>query len=51
MSTLDHPHIIHLEEVYEDDEEFSFVLELAKAVLSFLFPICILQIIPIYFLI
>jgi len=30
MSALDHPHIIHLEEVYEDYKEFSFVLELAK---------------------
>jgi serine/threonine protein kinase len=30
MSALDHPHIIHLEEVYEDEERVYFILELAK---------------------
>jgi serine/threonine protein kinase len=36
MSTLDHPHIIHLEEVYEDDDRVYFILELAKVRSSFL---------------
>ena len=30
MSELDHPHIVHLEEVYEDQETACFVMELAK---------------------
>ena len=30
MSELDHPHIVHLEEVYEDNETACFVMELAK---------------------
>ena len=30
MSELDHPHIVHLEEVYEDKEVACFVMELAK---------------------
>lgn len=30
MSALDHPHIIHLEEVYEDEDKVCFILELAK---------------------
>ena len=30
MSELDHPHIVHLEEVYEDKETACFVMELAK---------------------
>ncbi len=30
MSVLDHPHIIHLAEVYEDEERVCFILELAK---------------------
>lgn len=32
MSALDHPHVIHLEEVYEDDDRVYFILELAKVV-------------------
>ena len=32
MSALDHPHIIHLEEVYEDEERVYFILELAKVI-------------------
>ena len=34
MSALDNPHIIHLEEVYEDDDRVSFILELAKVTLT-----------------
>ena len=30
MSFLDHPHVIHLEEVYEDDTRVCFVMELAQ---------------------
>ena len=30
MSALDHPHIIHLEEVYEDENRVCFVMELAQ---------------------
>jgi serine/threonine protein kinase len=30
MSSLDHPHITRLEEVYEDDDKVYFILELAK---------------------
>ncbi len=30
MSALDHPHVTHLEEVYEDDRRVCFVMELAK---------------------
>jgi serine/threonine protein kinase len=30
MSTLDHPHVINLEEVYEDDTRVCFVMELAQ---------------------
>ncbi len=30
MSALDHPHVVHLEEVYEDDQRVCFVMELAK---------------------
>ena len=30
MSELDHPHIVHLDEVYEDKETVCFVMELAK---------------------
>ena len=32
MTALDHPHIIHLEEVYEDDDQVYFILELAKVI-------------------
>ena len=32
MSALDHPHVIHLEEVYEDDDRVYFILELAKVI-------------------
>ena len=37
MSALDHPHIIHLEEVYEDDDRVCFILELAKVMLQLTF--------------
>ena len=37
MSALDHPHIIHLEEVYEDDDRVCFILELAKVILQLSF--------------
>ena len=30
MSALDHPHIIHLEEVFEDENRVCFVMELAQ---------------------
>ena len=30
MSELDHPHIVHLDEVYEDKDTACFVMELAK---------------------
>ena len=30
MSALDHPHVIHLEEVYEDENRVCFVMELAQ---------------------
>lgn len=30
MSALDHPHVIHLEEVYEDETRVCFVMELAQ---------------------
>ena len=30
MSELDHPHIVHLDEVYEDNDTACFVMELAK---------------------
>jgi serine/threonine protein kinase len=30
MKELDHPHIVHLEEVFEDTETACFVMELAK---------------------
>ena len=30
MSELDHPHVIHLEEVYEDENRVCFVMELAQ---------------------
>ena len=30
MSALDHPHVIHLEEVYEDSTRVCFVMELAQ---------------------
>ena len=30
MKELDHPHIVHLEEVFEDNETACFVMELAK---------------------
>ena len=30
MRELDHPHIVHLEEVFEDKETACFVMELAK---------------------
>ena len=30
MSALDHPHVIHLEEVYEDSNRVCFVMELAQ---------------------
>ena len=34
MSALEHPHIIHLEEVYEDDDRVYFILELAKVIMT-----------------
>ena len=30
MSVLDHPHIVHLNEVYEEKSSVCFVMELAK---------------------
>lgn len=30
MTALDHPHVIHLEEVYEDENRVCFVMELAQ---------------------
>ena len=30
MSDLDHPHVTHLEEVYEDSDRVCFVMELAQ---------------------
>ncbi len=30
MSALDHPHVIHLEEVFEDEDRVCFVMELAQ---------------------
>ena len=30
MSVLDHPHVIHLNEVYEDENRVCFVMELAQ---------------------
>lgn len=30
LSMLDHPHIVHLNEVYEEDDTVCFVMELAK---------------------
>ena len=30
MSVLDHPHVVHLEEVFEDENRVCFVMELAQ---------------------
>ncbi len=37
MSVLDHAHIVHLNEVYDEDDTVCFVIELAKGTIIITF--------------